>query len=89
MNIEEVNMEEHAIRYANTQPKGQWNAAKVGYLAGALDVIDSIKIKTPQERAEYMCAKITGHSLSDLSTEQAKLFHELSRDPNIFLIYQQ
>lgn len=35
----EVNIEEDAIRYANTQPKGQWNAAKIGYMAGAGDWI--------------------------------------------------
>lgn len=81
----EVNIEEDAIRYANTQPKGEWNAAKLGYIAGVLDANGIPKIHTPQERAEYMCAKITGHSLSDLSMEQAKLFHELSRDANIFI----
>lgn len=85
MDTEKTKIEDDAIRYANTQPENQWNAAKLGYIAGALDTKGAPKIHTPQERAEYMCAKITGHSLSDLSMEQAKLFHELSRDANIFI----
>jgi hypothetical protein len=81
----ELKVEQLAIAYANTQRADEWNAAKVGYTAGMLDALeDDPPINTPQERAEYMCAKITGHTLSDLSMDQAKLFHELSRDPNIF-----
>jgi hypothetical protein len=38
-----------------------------------------------QERAEYICAKLTGKDLSDCSMEQAKLFHELSRDTKLFI----
>jgi hypothetical protein len=39
MEYKEVNIENDAIRYANTQPKGQRNAAKLGYMAGAMDYV--------------------------------------------------
>ena len=39
MEDKELKVEEHAITYANTQPKGEWNASKKGYMAGALDFI--------------------------------------------------
>lgn len=39
MENNEVNIEEDAIRYANTQPKGEWNTSKIGYMAGARDYI--------------------------------------------------
>lgn len=39
MEDKEINIEEDAIRYANTQPTNEWNSAKIGYMAGARDNI--------------------------------------------------